>query len=340
MKQQFLELSARIGANHLLVQGAGGNTSLKAGDTLFVKASGTWLSQALHPSIFVEMTTAGLLDCLEQGSEEFSNFLLESSTQQVAKLRPSIECLLHAVMPQRVVLHVHSISTITHVVQKAGEAEITRRLTGLDFAWVPYARPGLPLAQWIARNIKKIPQILVLQNHGLVIAGETVTEAEALLEECERRLVLSAESLASGDRSQQEEFAKRWGLRLPRFQEAHTLACAEEAQAFLAAGILYPDQAVFLGPSFVSTGPGGDVATILAERQASWGSLPPCLIVSGVGVFLTEAARRGSDEMLLCHALILSRTVPGASYRSLSTEQILELIDWDAEKYRQSLNAV
>jgi rhamnose utilization protein RhaD (predicted bifunctional aldolase and dehydrogenase) len=39
-------MSARVGANILLVQGAGGNSSVKRDDVLWVKASGRWLSEA------------------------------------------------------------------------------------------------------------------------------------------------------------------------------------------------------------------------------------------------------------------------------------------------------
>ena len=39
-------LSAKVGANPLLVQAAGGNTSLKENGVLWIKASGTWLMNA------------------------------------------------------------------------------------------------------------------------------------------------------------------------------------------------------------------------------------------------------------------------------------------------------
>ena len=46
-------MSARVGRNILLVQGAGGNSSLKDDDVLWVKASGTWLADAEAKDIFV-----------------------------------------------------------------------------------------------------------------------------------------------------------------------------------------------------------------------------------------------------------------------------------------------
>jgi hypothetical protein len=49
-------MSARVGRNMLLVQGAGGNSSIKDGDVLWVKASGTWLADADAKDIFVPVS--------------------------------------------------------------------------------------------------------------------------------------------------------------------------------------------------------------------------------------------------------------------------------------------
>lgn len=46
-------LSRRIGTDLSLVQGSGGNTSIKDGNVLWVKASGTWLSEAEEKNILV-----------------------------------------------------------------------------------------------------------------------------------------------------------------------------------------------------------------------------------------------------------------------------------------------
>ena len=50
---ELRRMSARVGRNILLVQGAGGNSSIKHDDILWVKASGTWLADAEQKDIFV-----------------------------------------------------------------------------------------------------------------------------------------------------------------------------------------------------------------------------------------------------------------------------------------------
>jgi rhamnose utilization protein RhaD (predicted bifunctional aldolase and dehydrogenase) len=49
----MLDLSARIGSDASLVQGPGGNTSLKRDGVMWIKASGAWLSQARERPIMV-----------------------------------------------------------------------------------------------------------------------------------------------------------------------------------------------------------------------------------------------------------------------------------------------
>ncbi|HZT19778.1 MAG TPA: hypothetical protein VFA23_10270, partial [Dongiaceae bacterium] len=46
-------MSARVGRDALLIQGAGGNSSLKVEGMLWVKASGTWLQDAERRPIFL-----------------------------------------------------------------------------------------------------------------------------------------------------------------------------------------------------------------------------------------------------------------------------------------------
>ena len=53
--KEFLKLSKKIGSNIELVQGAGGNTSIKDDKILSVKASGKLLSNSLTEEIFVNI---------------------------------------------------------------------------------------------------------------------------------------------------------------------------------------------------------------------------------------------------------------------------------------------
>src|SRR5262245_21525637 len=110
-------LSARVGADPLLVQAAGGNTSIKDNGVLWIKASGTWLMNAESEDIFVPVRIAPLLEAvadLDPVAEQAETFTVTELNP--SGLRPSIETTVHALMPQRVVVHVHCVETIAFAV--------------------------------------------------------------------------------------------------------------------------------------------------------------------------------------------------------------------------------
>src|SRR5262249_61363042 len=69
----LIDLSARIGTDPALVQGPGGNTSLKRDGTMWIKASGTWLSQAREPSIMVGLALRPFLRPLGRNEPAFAS---------------------------------------------------------------------------------------------------------------------------------------------------------------------------------------------------------------------------------------------------------------------------
>ncbi|MHA6644049.1 class II aldolase/adducin family protein [Mesorhizobium sp. A623] len=95
-------------------------------------------------------------------------------------LRPSIETTVHALMPQRAVIHVHCVETIATAVRADAGRLVAERLRELNWAYVPYSKPGLALARNIAERLKPQTDVLVLGNHGIVVAADTVAEAEVL----------------------------------------------------------------------------------------------------------------------------------------------------------------
>ena len=65
--QNFCTLSSELGQNPLLVQAAGGNTSVKDSGLLWVKASGTWLSEATEKKTMVAVDLDKLNEAMAAG---------------------------------------------------------------------------------------------------------------------------------------------------------------------------------------------------------------------------------------------------------------------------------
>ncbi|WP_421927831.1 class II aldolase/adducin family protein [Neoaquamicrobium sediminum] len=326
-------LSARIGSDPLLIQGAGGNTSLKAGGILWIKASGTWLAHALERDIMVPVEIAPLLDAVssvEPAAERAEHFVVAGLG--ASGLRPSIETTVHALMPQRVVVHVHCVNTIALAVRTDCKAELATRLDGLNWALVPYARPGLPLALAIEEHSSKRPDVLVLANHGLVVAAETVDAAEALLNDVTQRLATEPRSAPPADMEKLRALAVAT-FRPPESDAAHAIATDPASTEIAARGSLYPDHVIFLGEGSAIALPGEDAQAVVARL----GATPVSIVFPGIGVLMRQDATPSADAMARCLADVAARIPPGAPLRVLTAEEHLQLTDWDAEKYRQEL---
>ena len=332
--QQLKEVSARIGRNMSLVQGAGGNTSVKEGDVLWVKASGAWLSEADTREIFVPVDLPGALRALGQGIEKMP------VADPAARLRPSIETSLHALLPHRVVLHVHAVNTIAWASCIGVEQEIARRLEGLAWARVPYRRPGLPLSQVVAETLaQRKPDVLILGNHGLLIGAADCVAAEALVLEVERRLHLPVRSAPPGDRAALEELCRGTEYRPASDDACHRLATDPHSLAVVTQGSLYPDHVVFLGPAMRALSAGETIAAVIIANAAAGLPPPVALLVPGAGAIVRSDIVPGAEAMLVCLALVAERLPTDARISYLPADEERALLDWDAEKYRKALSA-
>lgn len=331
------DVSKRIGLDVRLVQGPGGNTSVKAGDVLWIKASGTWLADAETKEIFVPVDLPGVRRALAQGSEKMPVIAREG----VPALRASIETSLHALLPHPVVLHAHAINTIAWASRSDGEAELAERMAGLAWAKLPYVRPGLPLSQAVAELLRgQTPDVLILGNHGLVVAGTDCAAAEALMREVERRLALPpARPAPAFDPERLQTIGADGSYRPASEPLCHRLATDPENLKIAAAGSLYPDHVVFLGPALPVLPADRPLASLQRDRAAAGMPMPMALLVPGAGALVRADIQPAAEAMLHCLALVVERIPPGARVSYLPPAEELALLDWDAERYRKQLSA-
>lgn len=319
----FLALCRRIGADPLLIQGPGGNTSIKLGGVMWIKASGTELADAGARQIFVAVDPEKARSEIDGAGDGTCRAAL---LDPKGPLRPSIETTFHALLPQRFVVHVHSIATIGHATSAEGQARLVERLAGLDWIWVPYVKPGVPLTQGI-REVTggRAPKVIVLENHGLIVAGETVEEVAALLEAVEARLKLPV--LVRPHAREDLPAVDGWAS----VPEVATLALDPRMRARATAGSYYPDHVVFLGPALRVVG----FEALREDRE----DLPPAVICEDRGVYLKADATPAQRAMLRCLYDVLGRIPSSWTLKPIGLDDEAALLDWDAEKYRQALAA-
>jgi rhamnose utilization protein RhaD (predicted bifunctional aldolase and dehydrogenase) len=298
------------------VQGAGGNVSWKDGDTLWIKASGTWLADAARKDIFVPVDLAHLRTAIDAGAMD-----VQPRTRGTGELRPSIETLLHALMPHPVVVHLHAVELLAHLVRADFPATISERL-GERASWVaaPYCKPGLELAQAVASALSHKPgaQVVFLQNHGVVIGANSSGEVDALL-----RLMLA--SLARPPLPLLPALACQASLdasySLVDDQGIQQLALNPLLFDQLASSwALFPDHVVFLGPK----------AHLAADGAA-------LVFLRGEGVYVKDGFGAARLAQLRCYYDVLARHTDGSALATLGASDVAALLNWDAEQYRMAL---
>lgn len=306
-----------IGSDESLVLHGGGNVSCKGEAKLpggrrvavvFVKASGRDLAQ-LGPADLPALELAPLkdlarLDDLPPG--ELGKVLMRSRLDPEGPA-PSVEALMHAFLPDAVVLHCHADAILAFGNRPEGPAELGELLSP-SFGLLPWRRPGFALAKELARLRAAEPALegAVLLGHGLVTWGADAEEAFARLagavarveREIERRLAGRPlfEAVAPPGRAELErraaDFLPHLRGRLARAPggrpmllawrpEAEALAAAEDPRApeLFGAPPLTPDHLIRIkGPWLVcgldEAGLERVLAAYIEDQRAYQAALP------------------------------------------------------------------
>jgi rhamnose utilization protein RhaD (predicted bifunctional aldolase and dehydrogenase)/NAD(P)-dependent dehydrogenase (short-subunit alcohol dehydrogenase family) len=177
---QLVYLSNLIGREARLVQPGGGNTSIKVGDTLMVKGSGTDL-RTVGREGFTRLSLSALTALRTADAMPDSDMMRFMARAMLAEgPAPSVETPLHSLLPHRVIAHTHDVPTmsLTNVSDEVAERLVAEVFAG-DIVYVPYVRPGFPLAKSISEIVDQLPPDaigLALAHHGLVVWGEEPRE--------------------------------------------------------------------------------------------------------------------------------------------------------------------
>lgn len=182
--------SRLLGQDPALVLHGGGNTSVKGRFTtllegeveaLWVKGSGGNLATITEGGFtplrldslrrLAELTTLPDLDMARE---------LSLARLDPAAPAPSVEAILHAVLPARFVDHTHADAFVTISNTPSGEARV-RGLYGDELVVVPYVMPGFALARLAGQLFSEQAHAgtvgLALLHHGLFTFGDTARES-------------------------------------------------------------------------------------------------------------------------------------------------------------------
>lgn len=327
---------ALISRDRLLVQAAGGNVSWKTIDTLWIKASGTWLADAEAREVFVPVDRQQIDNALANADYAFSPKSREGYT-----LRPSIETLLHALMPHQFVLHLHPVDALVHLAGLTCRADLDV-LLGDVFEWelIDYHKPGAELAQAVHAKLREKPdvQVVLLKNHGVIIGAETIQEIDQHLITLSKCLRKQPRQLVTDTTETFEILIHETMEGIPyQFSSDARFHClATDPELYLRLGnswAICPDHVVFLGAQAVCI----DRLSKLRIALETFELPPPFIFVRGIGVLESLAITEAQKAQLLFYVDVMERVPTGQRLNSLGIAEISSLLGWEAEKYRMTL---
>ena len=325
---------AEIGEDPLLVQGAGGNVSWKANGALWIKASGTWLAHAVKDQIFIPVDLAQLRsDLNEKKWDAIPSVICDS------QLKPSIETALHALMPHRVVVHIHAIEVLAHLVRNESYDYFHDKLGGVcSFALIDYHKPGPPLAAAVGATLasKAGVELLLLKNHGIVVGADNVSSI--------RRLIEVINALFSVTPALENKEAPLTPQPHGKFRDQYSLVDDVSLQQLalhpalfqrlFSDWALYPDHVVFLGSEACAY----DSWLAFESAVMPTSICPEIVFIYESGVFTRQPLTGAKLAQLRSYLDVMVRQNPNSSLVTLNSHQIAELQNWDAERYRVSLD--
>ncbi|MBF0169824.1 MAG: bifunctional aldolase/short-chain dehydrogenase [Nitrospinae bacterium] len=182
--------SRLLGADPALVLHGGGNTSVKIAETnlvgereeiLYVKGSG-WDLGTIEKKGFapVRMERLKKLAALLALSDPAMVNELKCAMTDASAPAPSVEAILHAILPYPFVDHTHADAFVAVSNTPGGEGRV-REIYGDRVVYVPYVMPGFDLARaaFEAYTRDATPKTvgMALMNHGLFSFGATAKES-------------------------------------------------------------------------------------------------------------------------------------------------------------------
>jgi len=182
--------SQLLGRDPSLVLHGGGNTSVKlrehdvlgeAQDLLYVKGSG-WDLATIREAGFAPVRQQHLLRLatLETLSDPQMVSELATHVVRAGAPAPSVETILHAILPYRYVDHTHADALLA-VTNTADGARRIRDIYGDEVVLIPYVMPGFDLARLCAREFPQQAHArtlgMVLLNHGIFSFGSSARES-------------------------------------------------------------------------------------------------------------------------------------------------------------------
>ena len=324
--KHLIRISNKVGKDSLLVQGGGGNTSMKTADGkhMYIKASGTALKDMSETQGWRRLNLERTLEIIRDKAiaalpervrelEVTNRLLLVCDDDVKAVARPSVEAHLHARL-KRCVIHLHPIAIGAFVNAADGKARLENLFADEKHPplWVPYADPGFMLAIKISSLVEAYtkehgakPAILFLEKHGLFVTDDKPDVAIGMVNRVVERCKGSVRQFPSVGKKPADTHAinsARLCIRKAILDATGQYANVtwhasdviasfmklKDASRLLNAGVLNPDELVYgNGPAlWIEKLDAGRIAARLASQIQRGGKHAITFLVKNMGLFI------------------------------------------------------
>ncbi|MDX1808000.1 MAG: class II aldolase/adducin family protein [Sulfurospirillaceae bacterium] len=256
-----------LGRSDELVLHGGGNTSVKTTvngeEILYVKGSG-WDLVSIKAEGFAPVKLDVLLEMAKLKTLSDTDMVSSQKAAMIDKTapNPSVEAILHALIPFKFVDHTHADAVVTISNSVSGEEHIQKLFP--NFLIIPYVMPGFILAQSIYEKSKDLDwskcEGIILHHHGIFTFDDdakrsytkmidAISKAEAFLQKNAHITLKNATPKNPVDLNKlQHIISEHKGhdviLHVNTSDLAYTYAAHENLQDFAQRGVLTPEHII------------------------------------------------------------------------------------------------
>jgi rhamnose utilization protein RhaD (predicted bifunctional aldolase and dehydrogenase) len=364
--KELVKISRFYGRNPDFLLAGSGNTSLKNNGYLYIKASGFKLS-SIGEDGFVKLDMNALNRIwkkeypaeVDSREKQTLKDLMDSRVEGETK-RPSAETLLHAVLPQKYVVHTHPAIVNGLTCSKSGR-RIAEQLFNTRCMWITSINPGYILAKLIKtrlaereKKFKTLPDIIFLGNHGMFVGAETIEDIDKVhnfvIVTLKKHIIREPDFSSVRINNIKREKVYRCLKNYPAFKDLYITfennreisSAVQDIVSFEKVHSSYtPDHIVYAGPEMLFAKDLSNIEQDIDKYKKRNDCYPKVIAVKMTGVFALGDDKNTTHMTMLFFLDALKIAVYAESfggYKFMDIEQIDFIKKWEVEKFRSEVS--